>query len=204
MLPAPAQILKCPTCGKTKLIMCLASGNTIGGIQWSDMKAEYPMLPRPSAVQQCPHCGHYFLLSRQKPKFKKREYSSERGELSFAQLKEAWQEAQAWKLTAEEEKIFRLMIVWAYNDEYTRGDEAYTNLPPSEADWALFKECALHLMDFDVDVLLKAELYREMSKFEQCKALLEDVQCEGFREKVKTTILDHCTARQTTPFVLLK
>ncbi len=204
MLPAHPQILTCPTCGKTKLIMCLASGNTIGGIQWSDCKTNYPMMPRPSAVQQCPHCEHYFLLSRQEPTFAEDGYSSEKGELTFAQLTEAWKEAQEWNLTAEEETTFRLMIVWAYNDEYTRGDEEFQEYTPSEADKQFFRECALRLMDLDIDDLLKAELYRELGEFDTCHAILDSLQCEGFRDKVRSMILERCAEKNTTPFVIFK
>ncbi len=204
MLPASPQILTCPTCGKTKLIMCLASGNTIGGMQWSDCKTNYPMMPRPSAVQQCEHCEHYFLLSRQKPKYAEDGYSSEKGELTFYQLKEAWEEAQEWNLTAEEETTFRLMIVWAYNDEYTRGDAEYQKYFPSESDQQLFRACALRLMELDIDDLLKAELYREMGEFDKCKDILDGISCEGFRTKVKTLISEQCEKKNTKPFVLFK
>ena len=43
--------------------MSLRSGNTIGGVHWSDTKKVYPMLPKNSDVQKCPGCGKYYFLA---------------------------------------------------------------------------------------------------------------------------------------------
>lgn len=63
MMPGPALRKECPYCKAVKELMSLRSGNTIGGIHWSDSKNEYPMLPRNSEVQKCPECGKYYFLS---------------------------------------------------------------------------------------------------------------------------------------------
>ena len=43
--------------------MSLVSGNTCGGMHWSDTKKVYPMLPKNSDVQKCPGCGKYYFLA---------------------------------------------------------------------------------------------------------------------------------------------
>ena len=52
----------CPYCGREKYLVAIASGNTIGGMIWSDSKSIYPMLPQTSPIQKCPHCSRYYFL----------------------------------------------------------------------------------------------------------------------------------------------
>ena len=63
MTPGPALRKECPYCKAVKELMSLRSGNTIGGVHWSDTKKEYPMLPRNSEVQKCLRCGKYYFLA---------------------------------------------------------------------------------------------------------------------------------------------
>ena len=63
MMPGPALRKECPYCKAVKELMSLRSGNTIGGVHWSDSKNEYPMLPRNSEVQKCLGCGKYYFLA---------------------------------------------------------------------------------------------------------------------------------------------
>lgn len=59
--------LTCPYCGSKKYIESLSSGNTIGGIVWSDTKHEYPMLQEPSPIQKCTSCCNYYFYEDSQP-----------------------------------------------------------------------------------------------------------------------------------------
>jgi phage FluMu protein Com len=63
MIPGPPLRKECPHCKAVKELMSLVSGNTCGGVHWSDTKKEYPMLPQNSDVQKCPECGKYYFLA---------------------------------------------------------------------------------------------------------------------------------------------
>ena len=67
MLPGPPVKLTCPYCKAKKYIESLLSGNTFGGIVWSDTKHYYPMLPEPSPIQKCTTCGKYYFYEDSQP-----------------------------------------------------------------------------------------------------------------------------------------
>ena len=82
-------VLTCPFCGTKKDVMSLMSGNTFGARLWSDKKQDAPMCPEVSWVQKCPHCGKYYILSRKEFVSSKTTMSSDLGELSLQEAKEA-------------------------------------------------------------------------------------------------------------------
>lgn len=199
MLPGPGQILTCPHCGAHKEVLSLLSGNTFGQELWSDNKTIAPMLPRVSFVQKCPSCGGYFLMSRQKPKDGK-ESSFDKGDLSYPELKEAWRslndascrpELYGWSkfkkacglsssknthpLTNDEKLSVLIMLIWAYNDEYTR-----TEVKPAPLEEQKYIRCIIdQLLELDqVDDLLKAEFLRESGRFQESMSLLNNYPTE--------------------------
>lgn len=90
MTPGSPYRLTCPKCGGHKLVASIASGNTFGGILWSDSKHDYPMLPQPSFVQHCPVCGHYYFYNDGNPMDTREEsFSFDFGNLSFEQANDA-------------------------------------------------------------------------------------------------------------------
>ena len=62
----PSRILTCPHCGTKKEVISLLSGNTVGGVVWSDQYVEYPFYKVASDIQKCPHCHKYYeFLNKQ-------------------------------------------------------------------------------------------------------------------------------------------
>lgn len=224
MTPGPAQILSCPYCGAHKEVLSLLSGNTFGQEVWSDNKTIAPMLPRVSFVQKCSSCGGYFLMSRQIPR-QGSNYSFEQGELSYLELKEAWESLKSssdrpklhgWRkiknvcglhtrpLTDEEKLNMLIMQVWAFNDEYTR--KAVKPVPHEEKQY--ISGIIDMLLDLDsVNDLLKAEFLREMGRFEESMSLInsysldEDVDEKVF-EKLIEKFKEEILASNTRPFLI--
>jgi hypothetical protein len=138
-----SKVVICPYCGEKKELMSLVSGNTFGVKIWSDMKRIAPMLSRVSPVQKCPKCGKYYLEYKQKSEKGKRE-SSERGELSYWEWKEAYMQfcSNGEEKTITERKFLlfkkervikidadldetdwnnmRMWLIQAFNDNYYR------------------------------------------------------------------------------------
>ena len=54
MIISNAKILICPFCKGEKSVIQLASDNTFGATQRSNLKTYYPMMQVPSPVQHCP------------------------------------------------------------------------------------------------------------------------------------------------------
>ena len=192
MIPGNAELVICPFCGTKKELMTLVSGNTFGAEYWSDNKRIAPMLPMVSPVQKCPHCGKYYLKSKQKS-VKGDSYSGERGELTFPEWKEAYdqfQRANAFptlyphtKITDDDFIDIRYWLFQAYNDYFYRGKQA----EPSQEDYAFFCRVVKDFIDvFDWSPieapLLKAELYREANEMEKCADVLAAISYDKLKD----------------------
>ena len=202
MLPGPSQILTCPHCGQKKEIMSLRSGNTFGARYWSDNKRIAPMLPEISYVQKCLQCKKYFIRSRQKTVYAKSGFSSDRGSLSFAEMKEAFAQLSQEKFrNKQEEAAVRMMLHHAYNDYYFRDGK---HRAIDKADQKLFRENAFWLIEkFLEDVAMKAEFYREAGDMEKAKVLIEKVAVDDeFMKKLVATIKEKIKKGETAVFLI--
>ena len=189
MIPGNPQILTCPHCGGKKEVMSLVSGNTCGAEYWSDNKQIAPMLPEISYVQKCPHCGKYYIMDRQKVEYAKEGWCSEKGILTFPEMKEAYKQLCEEGLQNErEEEVLRTMLHHAFNDYYYRSNDAPQNI--IDEDRNLFHDNALWLIEnLITDNLLKAEFYREIGEMKKAKMFLDSVITEeNFYKKIASVI----------------
>lgn len=190
MLPAPAQLYKCPHCGKTKPMLSLMSGNTFGGELWSDGRAIYPMLPKLSTIQKCSHCGRYSLLRKWRDTGKTSKKSfGETGELTYSEAKEAYVELSASMSDPSEISAISVSFVQAYNDQFRRprprkaiqenkliDSISGAFCSPQEEDILLVikatKQAIETLDDSEDNRLLKAELLRELGRWGEARRVL--------------------------------
>ena len=189
MIPGNPQILTCPHCGGKKEVMSLVSGNTCGAEYWSDNKQIAPMLPEISYVQKCPHCGKYYIKARQKVEYAQERWCSERGILTFPEMKEAYKQLCEEGLQNErEEKVLRTMLHHAFNDYYYRSNDAPQNI--IDEDSRLFRDNGIWLIEnLITDNLLKAEFYREIGEMEKAQTFLDTVNAENdFQKKIVSVI----------------
>lgn len=190
MLPAPAKLYKCPYCGKTKPMLSLMSGNTFVGELWSDGKAIYPMLPKLSTIQKCANCGRYSLLDKWKDTGKtSNESFGETGDLTYTEAKDAYIELSASTSDASELSTISISFVQAYNDQFRRSrprkaiqENKHINSisgafdTPDDEDIRLVIKATNQaidtLDDSDDSSLLKAELLRELGRWDEALKLL--------------------------------
>ena len=182
MLPANAKIVKCPFCGERKELLNLASGNTFGAKHWSDQKMIAPMLPRVSPVQKCPKCGKYYLEYKQ-PYKEGDDWSSERGELSYQQWKEAYEQLKADKsIKRDDMQIIRHHLIMAFNDEYYRNSD--TPAPAREETFfiEIINDYIASNKWNSQNMLFKAELYREAGEMKKCEEVLSQISTKSLKE----------------------
>ena len=182
MLPANAKIVKCPFCGTNKKLLSLASGNTFGAKHWSDQKMIAPMLPRVSPVQKCPTCGKYYLEYKQ-PYKEGDDWSSERGELSYQEWKEAYDQFLSDNSTPNDDlQIIRHHLIQAFNDNFYR----YGEDPVPAEEEAYFVSIIHEYIDSGSwnkeNLLFKAELYREADEMENCAKVLSQIHTNSLKE----------------------
>lgn len=182
MLPANAKIVKCPFCGERKELLNLASGNTFGAKHWSDQKMIAPMLPRVSPVQKCSKCGKYYLEYKQ-PYKEGDDWSSERGELSYQEWKEAYEQFKVDNsIKRDDMQVIRHHIIMAFNDEFYRNG---SNLVTSQEE-AFFIEIINDYIASNKwnsqNMLFKAELYREAGEMTKCEEVLSQISTKSLKE----------------------
>lgn len=188
MLPAKAQIVKCPYCGKEKELMRLASGNTFGATYWSDNKCIAPMMPQVSPIQKCPQCGKYYFFHVLDKK-EGDDYSFEKGELSYQEWKEAYRQFEQEKFNEFFLNDVRLWLIQSYNDHYYRNENIES---PSQEEFNFISDIILNYIrgvnwsEFE-NCLGKAELYRLANNMEKCADILSEIDMEDldiFNRKV--------------------
>ncbi|MDY6436178.1 MAG: hypothetical protein SPK72_01235, partial [Bacteroidales bacterium] len=167
-------------------------GNTFGARHWSDQKMIAPMLPRVSPVQQCLACGKYYLEYNQ-PYVEGDDWSSERGELTYRQWKEAYAQLQSDKRIKKDDlQIVRHQLIQAFNDEYYRGGDC-----APAAEEAYFVNVIHEYIDAcswnKKNILFKAELYREAGDMDKCAETLSSIsidKLQDFEAKIYREIED--------------
>lgn len=187
--------------------MCsIMSGNTCNMTLWSDMKIVLPMLPRISSVLQCPICKKYHYYDRSQIVGECQSWgNASYGYLSYRSLIEAFEQLAP---TGKEEKTYRMMLLWAYNDIYWDKDENWRQkrarkyLPDTE----LFVQNATALIALNPDdVFLKAELYRELGEFDECRNLLLGVCRDGlspYMLKILDTLIQKAQDHDSRVFAI--
>jgi len=169
--------------------MTLVSGSTIGERVWSDGRQIYPMLPRPPVVVKCRHCAECYWLSdaEEVGNADVMEGKWEEGGPALTDVgdieepsEEDYYDALAKGLAtdARQERSLRILVWWRRNDAFR--DAAHEL---SQGDLAVQGACRENLEalidllsgDDDVDRLMKAEVLRELGRFESAKEVLSSV-----------------------------
>lgn len=145
---------------------------------WSDSKKVYPSLQKPSFVQHCPSCGKYFFRE-EKTLYKTGVYSLcdvAWGNLSYHSLREAFYQLSP---TGKNEREIRLMLLHAHNDLYGGCEGTKPRTDASAEELQFFEENAMALISkwdnsYPGDLLLIAELYRELGQFDEAIRVLRE------------------------------
>ena len=195
MLPAHSALLRCPHCGAKKEVLQLMSGNTYGSTLWSDTKYIAPMLPQVSYIQRCPSCGKYFFHTQEVKAGKSNSYGGDTGNLPLEYLKEALTQLQP---TGDDESALRFYILWAFNDRY--GDMEQSDIPSEE--WEYHLDNVHHLLQMDINAMVRAELHREIGDFEQAIQILQSLEVEDNMKDFHNQLLQQAQLHNRKVFAL--
>ena len=190
MIPGPTRIMKAPGCQKPVKFSTIASGNTIGATFWSDGKCEAPMLPdepwlRKSPTEEvlfwtdeCEEIGQvdFFSEDYDKGEWKDLDYAEEPSEDDYMA---ALHPVVAH--TPEKERYIRMRLWWCGNDRIRQGET--TEL--SDKHLENLQSLVYILSDEDDDQrLMKAEVLRELSRFDDALRLLDSQFPEDYDHAV--------------------
>ncbi len=181
MLPGPDLVCACPDCEAIVRVGSLASWNNFGAIQWTDGRLGGETIPTGAAIRRCTSCGRFHWLRDLR----------ELGEIDFFEPNvkppEAWTKApfvptdlpeSTWfealdaglGRTIAEEIRLRYEAFMAANDELRYRDDGRHRDATRENMKRLDALLARRRGD---DLLLRAEILRELGRFAEARRLLE-------------------------------
>ena len=195
MIPGPDQIIACPYCQGLEAHFTLVSGNTFGMRTWTDGRHIAPMLPALPPVARCHHCARCYWLADAR-----RVGSYERWSTG-TDVNPAWEAAPSIEEPSEkecyaalagalasdrdQERQLRTLAWWRRNDAFRAWDE---DAPPQSAgdmDGACRQnmEALLSLVGKTKkpDLLMRAELLRELGNFDAVREALDQVTQTRYR-----------------------
>jgi len=204
MIIGSPEILNCPFCKTVYQMQSLVSGNTIGGTCFSDGQHYYPMLPDQPQFTVCDSCQNFFWVKDAKSNENMME---KQGEVYLPDIR--WLEQEEWIQAIslglyrnESEEIYlRTHLWWMLNNKYRVMDRIKPNSEPFEKH--LYTEnlhALLRLKQSEEapDLLLLAEIHRELGYFDEALDLLKkvtDAELKNIARQIRVK------ARRKNPFV---
>lgn len=189
-----AEIVTCPLCGAEKELLSLFSDTPFLPICWSDGRQITPFLPEVSPVQKCPKCGKYFLHYKSHSGVGDR-ISVEIGTLSYEEWLEAYAQFAADKSADNRDRwIINTGLIQTFNDQYNRGFTPLCyqeiTIPPEDEQEYMVKVINTFINSAEwngnSNLLLKAELYREIGDFVHCEQTLSSIDTTSLDDDERT------------------
>jgi hypothetical protein len=199
MLPGPDQIIACPHCQGLAKYMTLMSGNTFGASVWTDGKQIAPMLPRSPAVVRCRHCKRFYWLASAEEVGTLVRWGGDGSHVdptwtSVEEVEEPSEEeyyaAIEGNLASDrrQERFLRIFAWWRGNDplreRLSTGVASVTTRPNA---WRRNLEALAELLneDDENDLVMKAEVLRELGEFGAAIDVLSRVGSPEYRDVVR-------------------
>jgi hypothetical protein len=191
MLPGPTLIRKCSVCSNHIEQPTIVSGNTFGATFWTDGKREAPMLPDEPWLVMCPHCHAPLWIDELEELGEVEPFGETNSEFHNATEYEVpvlndYFTALKQELTSfDKERYLRLRTWWAGNDARRTNIGRIPISSQEESNLIAL----LQILDesIDNDLVMKAEIMRELSRFEEAETLLAKPM-DGMISQVATFI----------------
>jgi len=175
MIPGLPIIISCPHCGQFAKKRTIISGNTFGSQLWSDGKKISPSLPEFPSLALCKKCDQFFWVKEAKKVEEihdHRELETKYGDIDYVEFLSFHQYFKALE-TITAKRYIRLKIWWSHNDYCRNGHQSEITPEMQKLNTenliVLFK--ILDEAD-DNDLLMKAEIFRQLSWFDESRQLL--------------------------------
>ena len=167
---------ECPNCGDLLSTISLISGNTIGSTQYSDGYQVAFMLPHIPLISRCFNCNTLFWLD-ENTQFENTDGKDAKN-AEVLRLEECQMALDNENYKNPEDEIYlRTQLWWAYNDR-VRGNKKLFSSESDKAEWRNNLEKLLDILDleYNEDIIMMVEIYRNLGDFNKSKALLSRLQ----------------------------
>ena len=169
------------------------SRNTIGARQWSDGKITAPMYPEFPELVLCKRCDNFFWVRQAflGGPFSDHEAETKQERIEYLEFPTFHQYFKALD-TINNEKYIRTRIWYSFNDYFRKGKEDQITQDMMELNNEnLEKLLDLVRESYDDDFVIKAEILRNLGRFEESRKMLEkvkDPELQEAREKYLSEI----------------
>jgi len=182
MLLGPPDVLYCPFCNAPYQMHSILSGNTFGGIQFSDGQSFYPMLPEQPQITRCDACGKYFWIKDLEISDNIENFKGEEEPPFLRWLEQdEWVEAIGKMLYRDnkDETYLRMRLWWVLNNKFRHEERRKVDDDkfPEELYYEnLNRLLGLIKQNAQADQLLLAEIHRELGYFNEALDLLKEAE----------------------------
>lgn len=202
MLPGSEFLYECPECGHKFKNQSLLSGNTFGADFFSDGRCIAVMLPEYPDFTKCGGCGKIMRLSKLSPvmeievssgEWMSRETYPYAKFLNIDDYLSALDEKEF--SNREDECVIRLHLLWLFNDSVRYGQIPGEQIEMPEI-WSENCSRLKNLLNEETprDIMLKAELCRNLGEFDDCIDLVNRIEDDNYNE-VKKLLLSECSRK---------
>ena len=163
----------CDACGRAIKLVPLVSGNTLGATLWSDGYLDAPQLPQQSLLGACRGCGAILYLPDLAP-YGDCDALSALEDYSALPLMPEDMEGLIDRIgdVAEEVHLYLRLTYWQMMNMERRYDTPWK--PLSGAERANLRALLGLLGTDDADRLLKAEVLRELGRYDEAAEVLSE------------------------------
>jgi hypothetical protein len=202
MQPGPTIIRECPTCSQYIKQVTLESGNMVGARFWTDGKMDAPMMPEQPWLVKCPSCKSLFWVDKAKQLAELEPLANVKKEFSDALVYEHLTETDYLKflqkknISKKKEEYVRIRAWWCSNDSmrYEKPPQGFKVVFSKDQEDNISELYELLDEKDQNQRIMKAEIARERSMFDEAISLLEYKFSKGF-DKAVSVIRERCKSR---------
>lgn len=206
MLPGPDYIIACPYCGENVRKQSLMSANTFGAACWSDGFMMAPMYPDLPLVVRCQNCQGFYNAETAK-EIKELPFdgsNDDKQEIAYVgHLKpEEYPHALASDVSTNPdiEKYLRTRYWWEMNHKCRFRSKAKHGFAVKQQQYVENLLALLGLLQED-QILMRAEILRNLQRFDECIELLSNAESE--EENIAKQMLAHAKKHNALVFKLI-
>lgn len=176
LTPGPTVVVQCGGCSRPLTLWTIGSGNTIGARFWTDGKVEAPMLPMRPELGKCPHCQKVFWIADAKRLGEIQPWATEKQWETAKEIGEPGE--QDYLKAAGVAGLSRARVVSARQRAWWLANDPVRARPGRAPTWNAAQRTNLEVLSALLDetkardVVLKAEIARELGRFDVCAKLL--------------------------------
>lgn len=178
MIPGFPITISCPHCRYLAYRETVMSRNNLRAKHWSDGKITAPMWPEFPELVLCEKCDNFYWVRQALIVYDfpgEEEAEKKQDKINFLKFPTFFQYFRALD-TIPDEHYIRIRIWYSFNDYFRKGKEDQITKEMKELNYENLEKL-LNLTNelYDSDILIKAEILRNLGRFEESHKMLEKV-----------------------------